>query len=75
MEVIYVADLTGIAKVVADMRIYWREHEEILYDTGINPTTNKYYMTEARRDFTKYHLQDIARFYIMRDKIHNQRGD
>ncbi len=62
-------------KVVADMRIYWREHEEPLYDTGINPTTNKYYVLEARREFTKYHLQDIAKFYIMTSKINIQRGD
>jgi len=65
----YSDKLNGLAKVVADIRIYWREHEEPKYSTGINLATNEYYIPSARRGFTKYHLNNIAGFYIMRDKL------
>ncbi len=65
----YSNKLNGLAKVVEDIRVYWKNYEESKYDTGINPTTGKYYIPVAKRAFTKHHLENIAGFYIMRDKL------
>ena len=71
----YSNKLNGLELAVRDIRLYWGEHEEPLYDTGINPTTGKYYIPVAKRDFTKHHMENIAGFYIMRDKLPKGRQD